>query len=567
MARNKHPNVAKSEKYARDVVSGKILACKWIKLACERHLEDKKKSRSKDYPYKFDLDRAERVAKFIQLLPHTKGKWAKERLKITLEPWQIFSVCIPFGWIYKKSKLRRYRRLLVFVPRKNGKSVIASGIGLYMFVADNEFGAEVYSGATTEKQAWEVFRPAKQMVDRTPALKQRWGIESNASNLNVIADGSRFEPVIGNPGDGSSPSCALVDEYHEHKDSSLYDTMETGMGARDQPMMVVITTAGSNIGGPCYMLVRDAQKMLEGVLDMPDMWAMIYTKDEEDEWSSETALRKANPNYDVSVNGDYLKARCRDAIQSARKQNTFRTKHVNEFVGAKSAWMNMSKWNEAPKRKSLKELKDRPCYIGLDLATKIDIVAKIMVFPPTLDDPNYHVHGKYYIPEARLMEEGEVNSERYNEFDKLGLLTVTDGEVIDFSAIEDELADDMQEHNVQEIAFDPWQATQLAQNMEDAGATMVEIRHTVQNMSEPMKELEALVLSKRWAHGNCPVMTWMMSNVVATLDRKDNIYPNKERAENKIDGPVASIMALARASVHDHDGGNLDDFLNDPIIA
>ncbi|MDO5769446.1 MAG: terminase large subunit [Psychrobacter sp.] len=567
MSRRKYPNVAKAEKYARDVVSGKILACKWIKLACERHLEDKKKSRSKDYPYKFDPERAERVAKFIQLLPHTKGKWAKERLNITLEPWQIFSVCIPFGWIYKKSKLRRYRRLLVFVPRKNGKSVIASGIGLYMFVADNEFGAEVYSGATTEKQAWEVFRPAKQMVDRTPALKQRWGIESNASNLNVIADGSRFEPVIGNPGDGSSPSCALVDEYHEHKDSSLYDTMETGMGARDQPMMVVITTAGSNIGGPCYMLVRDAQKMLEGVLDMPDMWAMIYTKDEEDEWSSETALRKANPNYDVSVNGDYLKARCRDAIQSARKQNTFRTKHVNEFVGAKSAWMNMSKWNEAPARQSLEELKGRPCYIGLDLATKIDIVAKIMVFPPTLDDPNYHVHGKYYIPEARLMEEGEVNSERYNEFDKLGLLTVTDGEVIDFSAIEDDLADDMQEHNVQEIGFDPWQATQLAQNMEDAGATMVEIRHTVQNMSEPMKELEALVLSKRWAHGNCPVMTWMMSNVVATLDKKDNIYPNKERTENKIDGPVASIMALARASVHDHDGGNLDDFLNDPIIA
>ena len=227
----------------------------------------------------------------------------------------------------------------------------------------------------------------------------------------------------------------------------------------------------------------------------------------------------------------------------------------------------MSKWNQAPARLSLEALQGRPCYIGLDLATKIDVVAKIMVFPPYGDDPNYHVHGKYYIPEARLYEEGEVNSERYQEWDKLGLLTVTDGEVIQFSVIEDDIREDMATHDVQEVAFDPWQAAQLAQNMENDGVTMVEIRHTVQMISEPMKEMEALVLSKRWAHGDCPIMTWMISNVTATLDKKDNIYPNKERSENKIDGPVAAIMALARATVHDQGAGNLNDFLMDPIIA
>ncbi|MGM8871558.1 terminase large subunit [Psychrobacter sp. 2Y5] len=567
MARTKYTNVAKAEKYARDVVAGKIIACKWIKLACQRHLDDKKASRSKDFPYKFDPAKAEKIAKFIQLLPHTKGKWAQKQLKIKLEPWQLFSICIPFGWVKKKDGLRRYTRMIIFVPRKNGKSIIAAGIGLYMFVADDEFGAEVYSGATTEKQAWEVFRPAKQMVDRTPALKDHYGVESNASNLNVALDGSRFEPIIGKPGDGSSPSCALIDEYHEHKDSDLYDTMETGMGSREQPMMVVITTAGSGIGGPCYLLVRDAQKMLEGVLDMPDLWAMIYTKDEEDDWTSDIALRKANPNYDISVGGEFLANRSRDAQQSARKQNTFRTKHVNEFVGAKTAWMNMSKWNQAPERLSLEELQGRPCYIGLDLATKIDVVAKVMVFPPYGGDPNYHVHGKYYIPEARLYEEGEVNSERYQEWDEEGLLTVMDGEVVDFSMIEDDIAEDMKTHDVREVAYDPWQAAQLAQNLSNDGVTMVEIRHTVQNISEPMKENEALVLSQRWAHGGCPIMTWMMSNVVAKLDAKDNIYPNKERAENKIDGPVAGIMALARAIVHNDDDGSLDDFLQDPIIA
>lgn len=567
MARTTYPNVAKAEKYARDVVAGKIIACKWIKLACQRHIDDKKASRSKDYPYKFDAAKAEKIAKFIQLLPHTKGKWAQKRLKITLEPWQLFSICIPFGWIKKKDGLRRYSRMLIFVPRKNGKSIIAAGIGLYMFVADDEFGAEVYSGATTEKQAWEVFRPAKQMVDRTPELKEYYGVESNASNLNVMADGSRFEPVIGSPGDGSSPSCALVDEYHEHKDSTLYDTMETGMGSREQPMMVVITTAGSGIGGPCYLLVRDAQKMLEGALDMPDLWAMIYTKDEEDDWTSEIALKKANPNYDISVGAEFLAARSRDAQQSARKQNTFRTKHVNEFVGAKSAWMNMTKWNAAPDRLPLEALRHRPCYVGLDLATKIDVVARVMLFPPYGDDNNYHLHTKYYIPEARLHEKGEVNSERYAEWDKQGLLTVTDGEVVDFSLIEDDIKDDMAIYDIREVAYDPWQAAQMAQNLEEAGVTMVEIRHTVQMMSEPMKEVEALVLSQRWAHGDDPIMTWMMSNVVATLDKKDNIYPNKERAENKIDGVVASIMAVARASVHDDDSSDLDDFLMDPIIA
>ena len=567
MARTKYPNVAKAEKYARDVVAGKIIACKWVILACQRHLDDKKASRSKDYRYKFDAARAEKIAKFIQLLPHTKGKWAQDRLLITLEPWQLFSICIPFGWINKKTKLRRFSKIIIFVPRKNGKSIIAAGIGLYMFVADDEFGAEVYSGATTEKQAWEVFRPAKQMVDRTPQIKEWYGIESNASNMNVSRDGSRFEPIIGTPGDGSSPSCALVDEYHEHKDSTLYDTMETGMGSREQPMMVVITTAGSGIGGPCYLIIRDAQKMLEGVMDTPDLWAMIYTKDEDDDWTSDLAIRKANPNYDVSVGSDFLEARCRDAIQSARKQNTFRTKHVNEFVGAKTAWMNMSKWAQSPTRLSLEALKGRPCYIGLDLATKIDVVAKVMVFPPHGDDHNYHVHGKYYIPEARLYEEGEVNSERYQEWDKLGLLTVTEGEVIQFAVIEDDIRDDMATHDVQEVAFDPWQAAQLAQNMENDGVTMVEMRHTVQMISEPMKETEALVLSKRWAHGDCPIMTWMISNVTATLDKKDNIYPNKERPENKIDGPVAGIMALARATVHDQGAGNINDFLMDPIIA
>lgn len=547
MAKKSYPLVKRAETYARQVISGKIPACKWIKLLCQKHLDELALSKSDDFAFYFDPAKAEKVAKFLQLLPHTKGKWAGKKELVKLEPWQLFSVCIPFGWIRKKDNTRRYRTILIFVPRKNGKSIIGGGVGLYMLTADGEFGAEVYSGATTEKQAWEVFRPAKLMVERTPALKEHFAVEVNASNICRLEDGSRFEPVIGKPGDGSSPSCSIVDEYHEHKDSTLFDTMETGMGAREQPVMLVITTAGSSIGGPCHQLVRDSERMLEGVMSRDDLWPALYTIDQDDDWASEDVLIKANPNFGVSIAGDFLLARQRDAMQSASKQATFRTKHLNEWVGAKNAWLNMLRWRQCPARKTLAELEGRPCFIGLDLASKIDIAGNVLIFPPVADDPLWHVHGRYYLPEARVVEELDSNTDRYREFDALGLLTLTDGEVIDFEEIKEDLREFAGRFDVQQVAYDPWQATQIAQEMTNEGMLMVEVRQTVQNISEPMKELEALVLQKKLAHGDCPILTWMASNVVAKLDVKDNIYPNKERPENKIDGIVALIMALSRA--------------------
>lgn len=561
-----YPLVKAAEEYARRVVAGKIVACKWIKLACQRHLDDLERAKEDGFAYYFDPAKAEKVAKFLQLLPHTKGKWASKRELIKLEGWQLFSVCIPFGWLRKKDDTRRYRTMLIFVPRKNGKSIIGGGIGIYMFTADGEFGAEVYSGATTEKQAWEVFRPAKLMVERTPELKEHYGVEVNASNMHRSEDGSRFEPLIGKPGDGSSPSCAIVDEYHEHQDSTLFDTMETGMGAREQPVMLVITTAGSSIGGPCHQLVRDAERMLEGVIEKPDLWAMLYTIDADDDWTSEQALIKANPNYGVSINGDFLQARQRDAMQSAAKQATFRTKYLNEWVGAKNAWLNMLRWKEAPARKSLTELEGRRCIASLDLASKIDIAGLLLLFPPVDGDPLWHVHGRYYLPEARVIEELDSNTARYREFDSLGLLTLTDGEVIDFEVIKEDLREFAGRFQIEQVAYDPWQATQLAQEMQAEGLLMVEVRQTVQNLSEPMKEVEALVLQRKLAHGDCPILTWMASNVVAKLDAKDNIYPNKERPENKIDGIVGLIMVVRQAISGGDKDPDIADFIANPVV-
>ncbi|WP_235655097.1 terminase large subunit domain-containing protein, partial [Salmonella enterica] len=204
MSRKSYPNVNAANQYARNVVRGKITACQYVIQACQRHIDDMAAEKSKRFRYRFDKDMAEKAAKFIQLLPHTKGEWAFKRMPITLEPWQLFIVCCAFGWVQKGTKLRRFREVYTEIPRKNGKSAISAGVALYCFTCDNEFGAEVYSGATTEKQAWEVFRPARLMCKRTPLLVEAFGIEVNASNLNRPEDGARFEPLIGNPGDGAS---------------------------------------------------------------------------------------------------------------------------------------------------------------------------------------------------------------------------------------------------------------------------------------------------------------------------------------------------------------------------
>ncbi|EKR5135227.1 HK97 family phage prohead protease [Escherichia coli] len=201
MSRKSYPNVNAANQYARDVVRGKIVACQFVIQACQRHLDDLMAEKSKSFRYRFDKDLAERAAKFIQLLPHTKGEWAFKRMPITLEPWQLFVICCAFGWVNKGSRLRRFKEVYTEIPRKNGKSAISAGVALYCFACDNEFGAEVYSGATTEKQAWEVFRPARLMCKRTPMLTEAFGIEVNASNMNRPEDGARFEPLIGNPGD------------------------------------------------------------------------------------------------------------------------------------------------------------------------------------------------------------------------------------------------------------------------------------------------------------------------------------------------------------------------------
>lgn len=561
------PHVAKAEQYARDVVSGKLPACKWVRLACQRHLNDLKRQKAQGFPYWFSPEKAERACKFFEGLPHTKGKWAKPDTAdpsanlLKLEAWQCFIVCSAFGWLKQTTQLRRFRTVFTLIPRKNGKSDLAARTGLYMFAADAEFGAEVYSGATTQKQAWEVFRPAKQMAERSEGLRQHFGIEVSAQNLHITQTGSRFEPLIGDPGDGASPSCAVVDEYHEHQTDKLYSTMETGMGAREQPLMWVVSTAGDNIAGPCFQMQREAQQVLEGILTNEELFAIVYTVDDGDDWTSPDTLRKANPNFGVSVSEEFLLSKLAEARQSARKQGPFKTKHLNIWVSARNAWMNMEWWNAcADITLRMEDFRGEECFVSLDLATKIDIASRIVLFTRLIEGRrHYYAFARHYLPEETLEER---KSDHYRQWALEGWLTLTDGNEIDLTRIEEEIAGGLEngalsgglvrDFQVREVIYDPWQATQMAQRLTAQGATTVEFRNTVPNFSDPMKEIEAAAKGGRLHHNGDPVLAWMVSNVTAKEDAKENIFPRKDVPENKIDGLVALIMAVARA-MHDED--------------
>ena len=548
--------------YARAVVAGSIPACKWHRLACARHLKDLDRVGSAGFPYVFnpeltDADGvayrpAERICRFAQLMPHIKGDWAGRGELILLEDWEVFILASIFGWVHAVSFKRRFRVADLFVPRKNSKSTLAAIIGNFMLAVDGEFGAEVYSGATSQDQAMEVFRPARLMAMATPIFRQKFGVVANVSNLAVIDKNAKFEPVIGKPGDGASPSCAIVDEYHEHKTSELFDTMQTGMGARSQPLVLVITTAGSDISGPCYLHQAELQKILEGVMENDQRFGIIIGIDEGDDWTSEDALIKANPNYGISIDAEFLKSQQRDAIADPRKQNTFKTKHLNVWVAAASPWLNLHHLQQAGDASlTLDTFKGEQAVVGLDLASKQDIASVTWEFKRQVDDEDhYYIVTRNYAPQAAIDKEENAH---YRGWINSGHLIATPGNMISLEQIQEDILDSSEVVIVREIAKDPWGGQQMGANLAEEGFEVVDIPQQVRYLSEPMKDIQALVDAGRFHHDANPCSVWQFSNVEVAPDRNENIFPRKLRPQNKIDSAVATICAHGRAMVEQAD--------------
>lgn len=571
---SKYPVADQMRRFAREVLSGRFPACRFIHLAVQRHLDDLEKSKDKSYPFWFDSAEAQRRIDLIERLPHTKGEWGFKRQLLTLEPWQKFGIACTFAWKRRADNMRRFRESYWEVNRKNGKSQLAAGVGISCFVQDGEFGAEVYSGATTEKQAWEVFRPARLMIKRTPELADHAGIEVNASNMNKPADGSRFEPVIGNPGDGASPSCSLVDEYHEHDSDALYTTMLTGMGARKQPLMFIITTAGSNIEGPCYDKRREVVEMLEGTVENDELFGWIWTIDESDDWKDPEALAKANPNIGVSVYREYLESQQRRAIQQGRFTNHFKMKHLGVWTTAKSAFFNLAQWESMKDETlTLEQFEGQSSILAFDLARKLDMNSMARLFWRDIDGKRhyYSVAPRFWVPEETVENmDNRRMAERYQKWVNTGHLIATEGAEVDYREILEEAKEANRLNPVDASPVDPHGATNLAHQLDDEGLAPITITQNYTNMSDPMKELEAAIASGRFHHDGNPIMTWCVGNVVGkTLPGNDDVVrPIKQGNDNKIDGAVALIMAVGQAMSKDEsDDDNFMESIRSPIIA
>jgi phage terminase large subunit-like protein len=528
--------------YAQDVVSGRQIACKKVIQACQRHLDDLNRS-----DLFFDEAEANRVCTFAENLKHIKGKW--DNPYIQLEPWQKFVLGSVFGWKRKESGLRRYRTVYCQIARKNGKSTLGAIIGLYMMVADGEPGAEVYSAATTREQARIIFNDAKAMVRAQPALKSRLGVHT--LNIHDLKTASKFEPVSSDAHtlDGLNVHCALVDELHAHKDSKVWDVLDTGTGSRRQPLMAAITTAGFE-RAVCIEKYNYCEQILSGVVQDDTFFSFITEIDEGDDWRLPESWAKANPNLGVSVFKEQLEALCHRAQHIPSEQNNFLTKHLNKWCNQSERWINLDDWKANGGEYDEKALEGRECFAGLDLSATTDITALVLLFPPQEKGEQWKAVYRFWVPQERVDKRAKgylVDKVPFDAWQRDGWIKATPGNVIDYEYVRKEILDLAERFDVREIAFDPYNCTETAQKLMEAGMEMIEFRQGARSFHEPMRRFEGMMLDREINHGNHPAMTWMANNMVVRYDANMNMAPDKKSAKDRIDGVVAYLMALGRA--------------------
>ena len=534
----------RAHEYARAVVSGAIPACKFVIQACQRQIDD---LANPPAGYRFSEEHAARVCRFVELCPHIKGIKAKAGELIKLEPWQVFILTTVFGWVDADGN-RRFRRVYIEIPRGNGKSALSSTIGLYMLAMDGEAGSEVYSAATTRDQARIVFRDAQAMARKMEAFRKRFSVEVTAQAIVQMKSNSSFKALSaeGHTLDGLNIHLAVVDELHAHKTPEVWDVLESGAGKRPQSLIWAITTAGFNKYGVCYQVRDYAVKVLSGDVTgiaADAQFAIVYTIDEGDDPYTEESLRKANPNFGVSVDPDFVRQNAAKAKQVVKDRVNFLTKHLNIWVDANSALFDTEWWRKCEDR-ALDEadFAADECVMGLDLASKIDIAARVNVYRRLSGGKaHYYVFPRFYLPRVAIEED---RHPMYRGWEMQGDIYATPGETTDFGIIEDEIKADGPGLNLQAIATDPWQAQQMIQSLKKDGMPAEEYRQTVANMSEATKTLDALMREGRIHHPGNAVLNWMIGNVVGHYDAKENVYPRKEMPQNKIDGAIALIMAL-----------------------
>ncbi len=485
---------------------------------------------------------------FERLLRHPKGP--KGGQLFTLEEWQKGILRALFGQKDAATGLRRYRRAYLELPRGNGKSAFAAGLALLMLAADGERAAEIFGVATDRENARMVFDYAEAMVLDSPHLaklvkiyKNSMVVESSRSVYKVLSAEAYSKH-------GLNPHAIIFDELHAQPNRELYDVMNTAMGKRAQPLMVMITTAGFDRESICWQQHEYARQVAAGIIDDPTFLPVIYAADSGDDWTSEEVWRKANPNWGVSVKPEFLRQEYQVALTVPAYQNTFRRLYLNQWTQQEERWIDMAAWDACAM--PLPKLDGRRCYGGLDLASTTDIAAFVLSFPPDRPDDPVWLLPFFWIPSDNMLERERRDRVPYAAWVREGLVEATPGNVIDYEFIRRRINALAKLYKVREVAFDPWNATQLSLQLQEDGIDMVEMRQGMVSMTAPSKELLRRVLARQLGHGGNKVLRWMADNVTAKQDAAGNVKPDKGKSTNKIDGIVASVMSLDRLTRHEN---------------
>ncbi len=480
-------------------------------------------------------------------LTHAKGSLTGK--PFILEDWEKAILLNLFGWKIIETGFRRYRECFVFVPRKNGKTALAAGVALYVLFCDGEKGAEIYSAAAERDQAALVFNQAKFMVENSPELAALAKIYTKAITLEQINSFYRTISADAKTKHGFNTHVAIIDELHAQPNRDLVDVLVTSTGARDQPLVIYITTSDFDRVSICNEKQDYATKVQQGLIKDDTFLPVLYMADKEDDWSDPETWRKANPNLGVSIHEDYLSKQASVASESMAYLNTFKRLHLNMRTETKTAWLNMDRWRGCKSEIRERQLRGLPCFAGLDLSNIQDVTALVLAFPI---EEKFRLLCRFWIPKIGAEERDRHHSIPYLAWAEQGLITLTEGETIDYRFIRQEINDLSEVYDIREIAFDPWNATQFAKELQEVdGFNMIEMRQGTFTMNEPCKNFEKLVLSGDMDHGNNPVLDWMASNVSVQTDQSGNIRPVKAEGFAKIDGIVAAVMGVGRAMFTD----------------
>lgn len=557
----------RATQYARDVVAGKVIAGRLVRLACERHLRDLESGATRGL--RWDAEAAERVIEFIERFCCLAGG-EHEGKPFIPSPWQAFIIGSLFGW-KGEDGYRRFRTAYVEIGKGNGKSPLAAAIGLYMLMADGEARAEVYAAATKKDQAMVLFRDAVAMVKQSPGLTKKLptsGAVGREWNLAYLKTSSFFRPIASDDGQsGPRPHCGLIDEVHEHKTPLVIDMMRKGTKGRRQALIFEITNSGYDKSSVCWQHHEYSEWILSGRLQNDSWFAYICTLDpcqshqaegktqpvegcpDCDDWRDESVWEKSNPNLGVSITLKYLREQVEEAKGMPSKEGITKRLNFCWWTEGETAWLPADLWARGAGKIDVQYLPGRPCYAGLDMASKIDVAAFVLCFPGFPEQGHYALLPWLWIPRATAEARAEADGLSYLAWEREGHICLTDGDVIDQDMIEETIKEAADTYQILEVAYDPWNAAQAATHLQEYGLKLVEFGQNLRNFNEPSKQFESLLKEGKLHHGSHPVLDWMAGNVTVITDRSGNIRPVKPKHESrkKVDGIVAGVMALGRA--------------------